>query len=579
MAGWVAPARNFSFGKKTAKKQRSNTRPHRQWRSLTQRPMIPMITADGRMAYADPFGREIGGPGGFGSFGSAYFGGGGGIRHHDLRPQVRDLKDSITRLGGGVAWEEVLSKANEGRGLVSDGTDGKPIRYPPPPPLTGFYKSYMMTSTKTPEMIARDDAKIMGELIELGGEQLRQLQDARRRAAAAAAEAKRGRDREEAKRIVAGGGSLQSKAEKSGGRWLDFRAIVSATDNFDESGGRLLGKGGFGAVYRGRLKGQDVAVKSSMVRDEAEWLQEMKVMSSTKHRNLVGLLGVSGDHTHRILVLPLADGGDLNAAMGRGMSGNAMLQVLADASRGLSYMLHELPTAILHLDVKPGNILIDKGRGLIADFGLCVLESGLADKASFASSGRGAATAKLCKKSRVTLDKRGTQGYIDPELDLKAEYSMASLRSDVFSFGVVLCEAVEHACGLPLEKGLNGEPELAVEAVTEMRRDKRGRMKAMCNQYVELACQCIADLHDDRPWMDNVAGSLNSMLSAGGGGGHAAGTRDRHHRLAAEVPAAVAVASATGRRSSRGGGAAGGRRSSRGGGTERASTGRRSSRG
>lgn len=106
-------------------------------------------------------------------------------------------------------------------------------------------------------------------------------------------------------------------------------------------------------------------------------------MSSTKHRNLVGLVGVSGDHTHRILVLPLADGGDLNAAMDRGMSGNAMLQVLADASRGLSYMLHELPTAILHLDVKPGNILIDKGRGLIADFGLCVLETGLADKASF----------------------------------------------------------------------------------------------------------------------------------------------------------------------------------------------------
>lgn len=542
-----------------------------------------MITADGRVAYADLFGREISGPGGFGSFGG---GGGGGIRHHDLRPQVRDLKDSITRLGGGVAWEEILSKANEGRGLVSDGTDGKPIRYPPPPPLTGFYKSYMTTSTKTPEMIARDDAKIMSELIQLGGEQLRQLEDARRRAAAAAAETKRGRDREEAKRIVAGGGSLQSKAEKSGGRWLDFHAIVSATDNFDdtpvESGGRLLGEGGFGAVYRGRLKGQDVAVKSSMVRDEAEWLQEMKVMSSTKHRNLVGLVGVSGDHTHRILVLPLADGGDLNAAMDRGMSGNAMLQVLADASRGLSYMLHELPTAILHLDVKPGNILIDKGRGLIADFGLCVLETGLADKASFASSGRGAATAKLGMKSRVTLGKRGTPGYIDPELDLKAEYSMASLRSDVFSFGVVLCEAVEHACGLPLEKGLNGEPELAVEAVTGMRRDNRGRMTPMCNQYVELACQCIADLHDNRPWMDNVALSLNSMLSAppGGGGGHAAGTRDRHHRLAAEVPAAVAVAaSATGRRSSRGGGAAGGRRSSRGGGTERVSTGRRSSRG
>ena len=304
------------------------------------------------------------------------------------------------------------------------------------------------------------------------------------------AEAARRERREEARRVAATASSLRTKAVKNGGRWVDFDAVRSGTGDF----GKRLGAGGFGTVFKGALDGKQVAIKVFRAIHEADWLIEMKVMAEVKHRNLLTMLGVSGDSTRRCIVLPLADSGDLDTAIRSGLRDQQLLRVLTDAARGLAYMLHELPTAVLHLDVKPGNILVSGGCGLVADFGLAQLADKLAPRGS---CGKGA-TAKLTKDSKMTLARCGTEGYWDPELDLTGTMGLASLRSDVYSLGVVLAETIIPAfdsARQPLLRRAPRTPEAAVDAAQEMAEMVRTCGPALAELGLQLGASLAEEQH------------------------------------------------------------------------------------
>ncbi|KAK4363608.1 hypothetical protein RND71_018849 [Anisodus tanguticus] len=206
-----------------------------------------------------------------------------------------------------------------------------------------------------------------------------------------------------------------------------LKELEEATDNF----GTLVGRGSSASVFKGVLSdGASVAVKriQGEERGDKEFKSEVAAIASVQHVNLVRLLGYCSVSTMgpRFLVYEYIVNGSLNNWIfqkrgSRGcLSWDLRCRVALDVAKALSYLHHDCRSCILHLDVKPENILLDENHhAILADFGL----------------------SKLMGKdeSRVVTTIRGTRGYLAPEWLLE---NGISEKSDVYSYGMVLLELI-----------------------------------------------------------------------------------------------------------------------------------------
>lgn len=208
-----------------------------------------------------------------------------------------------------------------------------------------------------------------------------------------------------------------------------LKALASATNNYDIK----IGEGGFGAVYRGTLaNGQEVAVKvrsTTSIQGMREFETELNLLSKTRHENLVPLLGFCPEKDQQILVYPFMSNGSLQdrlygeAAKRKPLDWQTRISIALGAARGLHFLHTSGERCIIHRDIKSSNILLDQSMvAKVADFGFSKYAPQDGD-------------------NNVSLEVRGTAGYLDPEY-----YSSQKLtvKSDVFSFGVVLLEII---CG------------------------------------------------------------------------------------------------------------------------------------
>ncbi|XP_073281066.1 probable serine/threonine-protein kinase PBL28 isoform X2 [Primulina huaijiensis] len=190
-----------------------------------------------------------------------------------------------------------------------------------------------------------------------------------------------------------------------------FREMAEATCSFSDE--NLLGKGGFGRVYKGTLRsGEVVAIKKMELpwfkeaEGEREFRVEVDILSGLDHPNLVTLIGYCADGKHRFLVYEYMNKGNLQDHLnGIGevkMDWSVRLKVAIGAARGLAY-LHSSSAVgipIVHRDFKSTNILLDSNyEAKISDFGL----------AKLMPEGQ-----ETCVTARVL----GTFGYFDPEYTL-----------------------------------------------------------------------------------------------------------------------------------------------------------------
>ncbi|GKF03082.1 protein kinase-like domain, concanavalin A-like lectin/glucanase domain protein, partial [Tanacetum coccineum] len=194
-----------------------------------------------------------------------------------------------------------------------------------------------------------------------------------------------------------------------------------------------LGQGGFGSVYRGELRGGNlVAVKilSELKGNGKDFVNEVASVGRTCHVNIVSLVGFCLEGRRRALIYEFMPNGSLEKFIyDRGSSSNSHLgweklhQIAIGIARGLEYLHRGCNTRILHLDIKPHNILLDQDFcPKISDFGL----------------------AKLFpeKRSMISMtDMRGTPGYIAPEL-FSRSFGGVSHKSDVYSYGMMILEMV-----------------------------------------------------------------------------------------------------------------------------------------
>ncbi|KAK3431919.1 hypothetical protein EUGRSUZ_E03051 [Eucalyptus grandis] len=209
---------------------------------------------------------------------------------------------------------------------------------------------------------------------------------------------------------------------------FDFNTIRAATDNFSDS--KKLGQGGFGAVYMGQLSnGQEIAVKrlsQNSSQGEVEFKNEVMLLARLQHRNLVRLLGFCLEGVEQLLIYEFVPNASLDQFIfdplkRANLNWDRRHNIIMGVARGMLYLHEESRLRIIHRDLKASNILLDSNMNpKISDFGMARL---------FELDQTRAETNRIV----------GTYGYMAPEYAMHGTFS---IKSDVFSFGVLVLEIV-----------------------------------------------------------------------------------------------------------------------------------------
>ncbi|KAH7660851.1 Non-specific serine/threonine protein kinase protein [Dioscorea alata] len=209
---------------------------------------------------------------------------------------------------------------------------------------------------------------------------------------------------------------------------LQWSTLMVATHNFATT--NILGKGGFGLVYKGKLaEGHEIAIKRlsrNSTQGINEFENEVTFIAKLQHRNLVRLLGYCIKGDEKILVYEYMPNGSLDAFLfgkekGDHLDWQTRFHIIEGIARGLLYLHQDSRLRIIHRDLKASNILLDiEMNPKISDFGLA----------------RNFGDCETMIKTRKVV---GTYGYMAPEYTLDGVFSM---KSDVFSFGVLILEII-----------------------------------------------------------------------------------------------------------------------------------------
>ncbi|XP_057996534.1 proline-rich receptor-like protein kinase PERK15 [Hevea brasiliensis] len=149
--------------------------------------------------------------------------------------------------------------------------------------------------------------------------------------------------------------------EVIGPRQYSYGQLAKATHYF--SNNYLLGEGGFGQVYKAFLDGKIRAVKKLQILPSSKenLCNEIKVAGKVSHKNLVKLGGYCIDGADRLLVFKYFPNKSLRSKLHETeiMDWQKRMNIAKGIARGLEYLHEHCKTRIIHLDIKPENILLD----------------------------------------------------------------------------------------------------------------------------------------------------------------------------------------------------------------------------
>nr|XP_043612657.1 G-type lectin S-receptor-like serine/threonine-protein kinase SD2-5 [Erigeron canadensis] len=285
---------------------------------------------------------------------------------------------------------------------------------------------------------------------------------------------------------------------------FSYAELRTATDNFSKK----LGQGGFGSVFEGTLEdGSKIAVKclEGLGKVNKSFLAEVESIGSIHHVNLVRLRGFCAWKSERFLVYDFMSNGSLDRWIYHTdrehvLDWKCRKKIIHDIAKGLAYLHEDCRQKIIHLDIKPQNILLDNDfNAKVSDFGL----SKLIDR----------------NETEVMTTMRGTPGYLAPEW----LSSIITEKVDVYSFGIVLLEIL---CGRknfdrsqPEESwhllGVfqkSWEQKALLDIVDKYSEDMQTH-DAEVVEMMKVASWCLQTDYTKRPSMSTVIKVLDGMLA------------------------------------------------------------------
>ncbi|XP_031501732.1 putative receptor protein kinase ZmPK1 [Nymphaea colorata] len=303
-------------------------------------------------------------------------------------------------------------------------------------------------------------------------------------------------------------------AVSMGFRMFTFKELKEATKNFSDE----IGRGGSGVVYKGVLEDKRVVAIKKLEGlshgSEAQFWSEVSTIGRINHMNLVTMFGFCAEKQNRLLVYEYLENGSLeknlfsNSTM---LTWENRLNIALGTAKALAYLHEECLEWVLHCDVKPQNVLLDRDfQPKVADFGLSKL---------FDRGGN-----NISEFSRV----RGTRGYMAPEWILNQPITS---KVDVYSYGILVLELVtgRNSIGSQqiFENGEIGNKQL-IPWIREMVKTNQNWVEEIADPQlygmfensimgtlIKVALQCVEEERDLRPNMSQVVNSITSACLVG----------------------------------------------------------------
>ncbi|KAL8506032.1 hypothetical protein ACS0TY_017042 [Phlomoides rotata] len=281
---------------------------------------------------------------------------------------------------------------------------------------------------------------------------------------------------------------------------IKFSTIVAATNNFSRE--NMIGKGGFGPVYKGILPSEEeIAIKrlsKTSGQGHEEFKNEAILIAKLQHTNLVRLVGCCIEDEERMLIYEYMQNKSLDYFVfdqnrRELLTWPNRFNIIMGIARGLLYLHHDSRLKIIHRDLKTSNILLDGNlKPKISDFGL----------------------ARIFREDQPATRTRrvvGTYGYMAPEYAIAGKYSV---KSDIFSMGVVFLEIVsgkknrgftrseDHFYNLLEHAWMLWKENRTLELIEECFKDSL--VECEVKRCIHVGLLCVQKFGEDRPEMSSV---------------------------------------------------------------------------
>eukprot|EP00253_Pinus_taeda_P011755 PITA_11755 len=281
--------------------------------------------------------------------------------------------------------------------------------------------------------------------------------------------------------------------------------LKKMTSNFAEK----LGEGGYGVVYKGKLRNGALVVVKLLDRhrhSENQFMNEVATIGRVHHVNLVRLLGYCFESFTSALVYEFIANGSLEKFLfvrkekEQVLRWEQLCSIALGAARGIAYLHQDYDKRIVHFDIKPHNILLD------SDFTPKVVDFGVE---------------KLCGKGDDHISMtgaRGTPGYVAPEV-WSGDLGPVIDKSDVYSFEMLLLEIVRGRKNIDVQVSCSSQlyfPEWAFKLLESGELEMRlrgGRAMEVedeekARRLTKIGLWCVQYNYRDRPCMSRVVQML-----------------------------------------------------------------------